>query len=307
MTETCPHDDLLVYLHTLAGKPKLGQCFDIRWKTLTGGMHRRFVSALRIGETARLITRMASWTDVYVGVALREWGAGSGKRAIDGSRLLFVDCDDSGITERLTELAPTPTMVVASGTPGHTQMYWLLNRPLVAGYVESANRRLALALGGDVACVDIARILRPPRTFNYKTGRRHAVKLIGFQAQARYELSEVIAGLPEPRSPRRATNGLARRRSTVEDQRLLAIPTADYVRVLGGCEPNRSGKVACPFHDDRTPSLQVYEGGSFYCFGCRRGGTIYDFAAHLWGVEPRGAQFLQLRSRLTAQFGIQAA
>jgi hypothetical protein len=228
MPETCPHDDLLVYLHTLAGKPKLGQCFDVRWRTLAGGMHRRFVSALRIGETARLISRMTSWTDVDVGVALREWGTGSGKRAIEGSRLLFVDCDDSGITERLTELAPPPTMVVASGTPGHTQMYWLLDRPLVAGYVESANRRLALALGGEVACVDIARILRPPRTFNYKSGRRRAVKLIGFQAQAQYELSEVIAGLPEPRSPRRATSGhpLARRRCTVKDRRLLAIPTA---------------------------------------------------------------------------------
>jgi hypothetical protein len=310
MTEEIrPHDDLLIYLRTLAGEPKLGQCFDVRWKTLTGGMHRRFVSALRIGETARLITRMASWTDVYVGVALREWGAGSGKRAIAGSRLLFVDCDDSGIIERLAELAPPPTMVVASGTPGHTQMYWLLDRPAVASHVEGANRRLASALGGDQACVDIARILRPPRTFNYKTGRRCAVTLIGFQAQARYELSEVVAGLPEPRSPRRATNGLqlARRRCTVEDRQLLAIPTADYVRVLGGREPNRAGKVACPFHDDRTPSLQVYEGGSFYCFGCRRGGTIYDFAAHLWGVEPRGDGFWELRSRLTTQFGIQAA
>jgi hypothetical protein len=172
MTERDPHEDLLVYLHTLAGKPKPGQCFDVRWKTLTGAMHRRFVSALCIDETARLITRMASRTDVYVGVALREGSAAGGKRAIDGSRFLHVDCDDSGATDRMAALVPPPTIVVSTGTPGHTQMYWRLDRPVVAGYVESANRRLALALGGDDACVDIARILRPPRTFNYKTDRR---------------------------------------------------------------------------------------------------------------------------------------
>jgi hypothetical protein len=307
MTETCPQDDLTVYLRTLAGKPKPGQCFDVRWKTLTGAMHRRFVSASHIGETARVVTRMAPWTDVYVGVALREGRAGGGKHAIRGSRLLYVDCDDSGAKERLTALVPPPTMVVASGTPGHSQMYWLLDRPAVAGYVESANRRLALALGGDSACVDVARILRPPTTFNYKADWRRPVMLIAYRPEARYTLDEVIAGLPEPQSPKRATNGVPPGgRRTSEDRQLLAIPTADYVRVLGEREPNRAGKVACPFHDDRTPSLQVYEGGSFYCFGCRRGGTIYDFAAHLWGVEPRGEEFVELRSRLNAEFGVKA-
>lgn len=309
MTAIHPHDDLLTYLRTLAGQPKQNQCFDVRWKTLTGAMHRRFVPAGQIGETARVITRMASWTDVYVGVALREGSAGGGKRAIDGSRLLHVDCDDSGAKERLTELVPPPTMVVASGTPGHCQMYWLLDRPAVAGYVESANRRLALTLGGDSACVDVARILRPPTTFNYKADWRRPVMLIAYRPQAQYTLDEVVAGLPEPRSPKRIgsepppTGG----RRTAEDRQLLAIPAADYVRVLGGREPNRAGKVACPFHDDRTPSLQVYEGGSFYCFGCRKGGTIYDFAAHLWSIEPRGEEFLELRSRLNAEFGLQAA
>jgi hypothetical protein len=309
MTKIDPDDDLLVYLRTLAGNPKPGQFFDVRWKTLTGGMHRRFVSALRIGETARVITRMASWTDVYVGVALREGRVAGGKRAIEGSRVLHIDCDDSAASERVTEFAPPPSMVVISGTPGHTQMYWLLDRPVVAGYVESANRRLALALGGDDACVDVARILRPPTTFNYKADWRRPVMLIAYRPQAQYTLDEVVARLPEPRSPKRISPELSATgaRRTTEDRLLLGIPTADYVRVLAGREPNRAGKVACPFHDDRTPSLQMYEGGSFYCFGCRKGGTIYDFAAHLYGVEPRGEEFFELRNRLTAQFGIHAA
>ena len=74
------------------------------------------------------------------------------------------------------------------------------------------------------------------------------------------------------------------------DRELLAIPAAEYVRVLAGRSPNREGKVCCPFHADSHPSLQLYPDGGFYCFGsgCRRGGTIFDFAAHLWGIHAAG-------------------
>ena len=34
-------------------------------------------------------------------------------------------------------------------------------------------------------------------------------------------------------------------------------------------------------HDDQTPSLRLYEDRSWYCSGCRIGGTIYDFAGQL--------------------------
>ena len=34
----------------------------------------------------------------------------------------------------------------------------------------------------------------------------------------------------------------------------------------------------CPFHDDKDPSLYVYENTqSFYCFGCGFGGDVFDF------------------------------
>jgi CHC2 zinc finger len=77
--------------------------------------------------------------------------------------------------------------------------------------------------------------------------------------------------------------------------------------VLSGHAPASAHKVACPFHNDRDPSLDMYDGESFYCFGCRRGGTIYDFAAHLWfSGEPasavRGRRFIELRERLAALF-----
>ena len=62
----------------------------------------------------------------------------------------------------------------------------------------------------------------------------------------------------------------------------------------------RHGKVRCPFHTDGTPSLHVYltpEQG-WYRFGCRRGGTIFDLAAEMWGMDTRGPDFLRVRRRL---------
>jgi DNA primase len=76
--------------------------------------------------------------------------------------------------------------------------------------------------------------------------------------------------------------------------------------VASGLQPTRSGRVNCPFHEDRTPSLQLYEDGSFYCFGCDRGGTIYDFAARLWGIGTERREFLELRARLVGELAIGA-
>jgi len=53
-------------------------------------------------------------------------------------------------------------------------------------------------------------------------------------------------------------------------------------------------------HDDHNPSLQLYD-HSWYCFACRLGGSIYDFAALLFGLDTRGHQFLALRQRLAAE------
>ena len=93
------------------------------------------------------------------------------------------------------------------------------------------------------------------------------------------------------------------------DRLLLAIPAAEYVRAIAGVSPNRAGKVHCPFHDDRTPSLQLYEDGTWYCFGpCRTGGSIFDFAARAWLTgqsrdgKLRGREFLRVRQRLAEIF-----
>ena len=60
-------------------------------------------------------------------------------------------------------------------------------------------------------------------------------------------------------------------------------------------------------HDDRVASLQLYEDGTWYCYGtCRAGGSIFDFAARIWGCDTKDRAFLRLRARLAAEFGLAA-
>jgi DNA primase len=74
------------------------------------------------------------------------------------------------------------------------------------------------------------------------------------------------------------------------------------VLALTGERVGRARKVHCPLHPDRTPSLHVYEDPArgWFCFGCRRGGSVYDLAGALWGIEPRGAGMRALRTGLQA-------
>jgi hypothetical protein len=82
-----------------------------------------------------------------------------------------------------------------------------------------------------------------------------------------------------------------------------------YVHALTGQRVGRSRKVSCPLHQDRTPSLHAYETAEqgWYCFGCGRGGSIYDLAAALYGLSPRGSDFARLRGLLHERFAARAS
>jgi hypothetical protein len=289
MTPAGGNRELFSYLRVLAAAAGLGQFFDVRWSAAAGGMRRRFVAAEPIEHAAGLIIHMAWRTDVYVGVALRDGREHGGKSTISSSRLLYIECDHHDPKALLESFACAPSMIVASGSPGHLHVYWSLHEPVDSPQVESANRRLALALRGDPACVDIARVLRPPATMNHKHSPPHPVRLLRLDPAVRHELPKLTAGLPaDPHHVQRpATRARSRHTSpTTLDRALLAIPAAEYVRALAHREPNHAGKVLCPFHHEQTPSLQLYPDGTFYCYGrhsnhhaCRTGGTIFDFAA----------------------------
>src|SRR2546423_501075 len=69
---------------------------------------------------------------------------------------------------------------------------------------------------------------------------------------------------------------------------------ADVVEVISGrTQLKRSGARftgLCPFHDERTPSFSVSpEKGTYYCFGCQRGGDTISFVEETEGVDFVGA------------------
>lgn len=304
-------DPLLAYLRMLAGPGDPTRFLDFRWRRPGGVMRRRFICTERLQDAVRLVGALAARNDVYVGVAPRDGNSHGGLGAIGSCHLAFVDSDRASTVRALSVFLPAPSMVIASGTPGHHQIYWQLQRPCAPGELQSANRRLALALHGDPACADAARILRPPQTFNHKHSPPTPVTLLALAGEERCSLSELIAGLPPDPAPQRDARAspAPRRGRSALDTQLLAIPAAEYVRVLAGRTPNREGKVLCPFHQERDPSLQLYADGGFYCFGsgCGAGGSIFDFAARLWGISPRGVGFIQLRERLALSFELNAA
>jgi hypothetical protein len=304
-----PHpSELLTYLRVLADGSQPTQFFDLRYSPPDGVMRQRFVSVLRVHQIASRITALSPDADVFVGAALRDRARGD-KTAITGSQLLYIECDDPAARALLEGFACSPSMVISSGSPGHLHLYWRLREHASSAEIESTNRRLALGLRGEPGCADIVRMLRPPSSLNHKHTPPAPVRLLEHDPGARYALADLLATLPhdpQPHHERPAWSASPRVGRTVLDRELLAISAADYVRVLTGRESNRAGKVLCPFHEETDPSLQLYPDGTFYCFGarCRKGGTIFDFAALLWGTGTREHEFLELRRRLARTFAL---
>ena len=183
---------------------------------------------------------------------------------------------------------------------GHQHLYWPLREPLASTEAEQANRRLAAFLGADSGAVTTATtVLRPPNTHNFKHRPPTPVTLTRLDRH-QHHAAEILHGIPElPTSrDRRQTARDPGRRS---GDPLLAIAPAAYVQALTGQTVGPARKISCPFHSDSTPSLHVYpepqDGWS--CYGCGRGGSIYDLAAELWGRQTTGRDFLEVRRRLT--------
>jgi len=64
---------------------------------------------------------------------------------------------------------------------------------------------------------------------------------------------------------------------------------ASLIDLIG--EPLVDGKICCPFHDDSTPSLHVYD-DHFHCYGCGAHGDAIDWLMIVEGLDRDAALLL---------------
>jgi DNA primase len=80
---------------------------------------------------------------------------------------------------------------------------------------------------------------------------------------------------------------------------------ADLVTVVGDVvtlrKSGRNWMGLCPFHGEKTASFSVSrEKGTYYCFGCKRGGDVIDFV-----METERLSFAEAVERLAERFGVE--
>jgi hypothetical protein len=299
------------YLRMLAGPVdgRAGRWLDVRWPepSSPSGMGREFLPAAAIDQAGLLIERVARHVDVYIGVALHDREAGDGT-SVSRSHLLWTDIDREDAQATLESFAHPPTMTVASGTPGRRHSYWLLGGAVAIDEVMTANRQLAGALGGDLSSgLSRVSMLRPPGTYNYKHPRRQPVRIVDLAGSRVYDLAQLVGGLSDPKPPKPPyvpdlgpVAGIRLENPTIEiaHAALKNLDAREWMPRLTGVELSAGGYMPCPFHEERTASLKAYPNGSWYCYGCHQGGSIFDFAAKLSGCGTRGVEFIELRADL---------
>jgi hypothetical protein len=303
------HEIATRFLATLAGTAGPGELLELRYRLEDGQrMGQVFDRPDRLRGLATRAIALGRRTDVYVGGAPRTRRHG-GRDAVDRAFVLWADCDGEDAVTALAGFGPAPAIVIASGSGSNCHAYWPLVEPLERDELERANRRLAYALGADPASADAARILRIPGTLSHKHDPPTKVEATRLDTDRRLDATDVTGSLPDPPAPAPARPSIVPVGPRGDDP-LLGIPPDVYVRRLLGIDVSRHRKVPCPFHEDRHASLHVYETAErgWYCFGaCRRGGTIYDLAAPLYGCTVRGDDFVHLRAVLSRLFGVENA
>jgi hypothetical protein len=298
VAQTGETSDVQRYLRALFARDERGALIEVRYR-YRDGMRRAFFDVTDTASAARTIVRLATGTDVYVGVAPRVRRAG-GKDAIERVWSLWADLDHPDAGTALDDLPVAPAIQIASGGIGHLHAYWPLATAVTVEAAERGNRRLAAQLHADSGAVtNAATILRPPNSYSHKTAPPKPVVLLRFD-EVTTTVQAVTAGIASDPVCAPVLPSAMRIVRRGEDP-LRALDPALYVRVLTGQPVGRSRKVRCPLHEDRTPSLHVYETSEdgWYCFGCKRHGhTVYDLAGAMWNLDTLGPSFVELRARL---------
>jgi hypothetical protein len=215
---------------------------------------------------------------------------------------------------RLLALPARPHLVAFSGSGG-AHGYWRIEQTLEAEWIERANVRLIhhLGDGADYASYDRNRFMRLPGTRNFKSGRYCQVIYADLTSRA-YDVRDLVGDLPDPpaddpRAPkriRRQHTASSPRRSAIDDPVDRLAPRAYFAELCGVTETDRDGKARCPLPDHDDPRASLWIGDTpeagWFCFGCNRGGRIFDLASLLiggpWGADLRGDAFRAARTEL---------
>ena len=70
-----------------------------------------------------------------------------------------------------------------------------------------------------------------------------------------------------------------------------------------GLKVTKSGFALCPFHEDRHPSMKIYDeiGRGYYCFTCNKGGSIINFVMDYFKID-----YVNALKKLDTDFGLNA-
>lgn len=293
---------LRLQLAAIAGNEPAGGLLEVRYRLRDRpGMGQLFHAAERPESIIDSVLRLGARTDVYAGAAPRRRRHG-GADAIERVWTLWADLDGQEAVDALAAFTPAPSIIIRTGSGPNCHAWWALHgrHPLTPEQARRANQRLAHHLGGDMRSTDPARILRLPGTLNHKHDPPAPVECIRLELDV-HAPRDIVGVLVDPPASVARKASIAARDLPADDA-LKSIPSADYIPALTGRDVTRAGFVTCPFHaggDERTPSLHASEtGGEWFCHGCSEGGSIIDFAARLYRLEPRGRGYFDIRRRL---------
>ncbi len=204
--ESIPQADALrLQLAMIVGNEPATSRIEARWCNASGRMSRRWFGVLELDRAVSALRNLRQIGDVFIGVAPR---VRDGGKASDVERAwcLWCDLDSREALDRLASFKPGPSIVIET-SGDHAHVYWQINRPPSGDWAQRANRRLALALAGDAASTDPARVLRAAGSLNWKHERARPVICTRLELDA-YTAADVVAELPDdPRLPAQVAAG----------------------------------------------------------------------------------------------------
>ncbi|MFN8113159.1 MAG: DNA-primase RepB domain-containing protein [Solirubrobacterales bacterium] len=262
------------------------------------GAKRTFIPLPELRDTAKVVGAWQGTRNVFVGVAARTREAGT-KDAVGPVHVAWVDIDDAGAGDSLKQFEPAPTLIVASGTPGHLHAYWALSDAVEPSAIEEINRALAERLGGDPAVVDAARVMRVPGTLNFKHDPPAEAQIVSSSGTT-YLAGELRGALGLDEAADKSGGPTAKGAQAGE----ASEPVRKVMDHLEGVKPTATGWTAlCPAHDDHNPSLSVAEGEDgrclIHCFaGCSADDVVAELGLRIEDLFPDTAQGRKTSTRL---------